>query len=115
VERLVALHTDPPGATAYLDGEKVGITPCEAPYTWYGTRDLVLELRGYHLVREQIRLAPPWWQIPPIDFITDALIPFTIRDRLSISHVLEQAPVSREERDEVLRRAEELRRKAGEP
>ncbi len=115
VERLMAIHSDPPGAAVYLDGEKVGTTPCEVTYTWYGTRDLVLELRGYTLVRQQVTLSPPWWQIIPLDFLTDVVIPITIHDRLSVSYVLEEAPVSQEAVDTVLQRAEELRKKALEP
>lgn len=112
VERLIAIHSDPPGAAVYLDGEKVGTTPCEVSYVWYGTRDLILELRGYTLVREQIVLNPPWWQIIPLDLVTDIVIPFTIRDRIAVSYTLETAPVSREEVNTVLQRANELRLKA---
>lgn len=115
VERFLAIHSDPPGAAAYLDGEKVGTTPCEVPYTWYGTRDLVLELRGYTLIRQQVVLNPPWWQIIPLDFVTDVLLPFPVRDRLAVSFLLEQAPVSREEVDAVLQKADELRKKAEAP
>jgi hypothetical protein len=113
VERFLAIHSDPPGAAVYLDGEKVGTTPCDIPYIWYGTRDLILELRGYTLIREQVTLSPPWWQIIPLDLITDIVIPFTIRDRMAVSYTLETAPVSREEVDTVLKRAAELRAKAG--
>lgn len=112
VERLLAVHSDPPGAAVYLDGEKAGTTPCEIAYTWYGTRTLVLELRGFTLVRQDVVLSPPWWQIIPIDFITDVLIPMTITDRLSVSYTLDPAPVSPEEVHTVLERADELRRKA---
>jgi hypothetical protein len=115
VERLIAIHSDPPGAAVYLDGEKAGTTPCEVPYIWYGTRSIVLELRGFTLVRQDVVLSPPWWQITPMDFITDVLIPFTFRDRLSVSYVLDPAPVSPEEKDAVLERADELRKKALSP
>jgi len=115
VERLVAIYSDPPGAAVYLDGDKVGTTPCEVSYIWYGTRDLVLELRGYTLIRQQVVLNPPWWQIIPLDLVTDVVIPFTIRDRLAVSYTLETAPVSREEVDAVLQKAYELRKKAEAP
>jgi len=115
VERLLAIQSDPPGAAAYLDGEKVGTTPCEVPYTWYGTRLLVLELRGFNLVRREVVLNPPWWQIIPIDFITDILIPITIRDRMSVSYTLDPAPASPEEVDAVLERAAELRKRSVPP
>jgi hypothetical protein len=115
VERLLAVHSDPPGAAVYLDGEKVGTTPCEVTYVWYGTRDLILELRGYTLIRQQVTLNPPWWQITPLDFVTDVVIPVTLRDRMAVSYTMEQAPVTREEVDVVLQRAEELRRKSQAP
>ena len=115
VERLLAIQSDPPGAAAYLDGEKVGTTPCEVPYTWYGTRVLVLELRGFTLVRKEIELNPPWWQIVPIDFITDILFPLTIRDRMSVTYTLDPAPASPEEVDAVLERADELRKRSAPP
>lgn len=112
VERLLAVHSDPPGASVYLDGEKVGTTPCEIPYLWYGTRDLILELRGFTLVRQQVTLNPPWWQITPLDFVTDVVVPITLHDRMSVSYTLDTAPVTRQEVDAVLERADELRKKA---
>jgi hypothetical protein len=115
VERLLAVHSDPPGAAVYLDGEKAGTTPCEISYTWYGTRVLVLEIRGYSLVRQEVVLNPPWWQIIPVDFITDVVLPFTFRDRMSVSYVLEPAPISPEQVEAVLERAAELRKKATPP
>src|SRR4026208_1442272 len=115
VERILAIQSDPPGAAAYLDGEKVGTTPCEVPYTWYGTRILVLELRGFNLVRQEIVLNPPWWQLVPIDFITDVMIPMTIRDRMSVSFTLDPAPAPPGEVDAVLERADELRKRAVPP
>jgi|SRR6185295_16871287 len=115
VERLLAIHSDPPGAAVYVDGEKVGTTPCEISYTWYGTRLVVLELRGYSLVRQEVVLSPPWWQVIPVDFITDILIPITIRDRMSVSYVLDPAPPSPEEKDALLERADELRKRSLRP
>jgi hypothetical protein len=112
VERFLAVQSDPPGAAVYVDGEKVGTTPCEVSYVWYGTRVVLLELRGYSLVRREVVLNPPWWQLIPIDLVTDVLVPFTIRDRQLFSAVLEEAPVSQEQVDAVVERAAELRAQA---
>ncbi|HVR87319.1 MAG TPA: PEGA domain-containing protein [Planctomycetota bacterium] len=112
VDRFLSINSDPPGAAAYLDGEKVGTTPCEVRYVWYGTRDLILELRGYTLIRQQVTLSPPWWQIIPLDLLTDVVLPFTLRDRMAVSYTMELAPVTREEVDTVLQRADELRKKS---
>jgi len=115
VDRFLTIHSDPPGAAVYLDGEKIGTTPCEVTYVWYGTRDLILDLRGYTLVRQQVTLSAPWWQIPPLDFMTDIVIPITIHDRTVVSYYLEPAPVSQEAVDAVMQRADELRKKAALP
>ncbi len=115
VERLVAVRTDPPGATLYVDGEKAGETPCEVRYVWYGTREIALERRGFMSVRESVVLRPPWWQIFPLDFVTDVLLPFTVTDRVELEYVLRPAPASAAEREEALRRAAELREKAEGP
>ncbi len=112
VERYIALRSEPAGADVYLDGEKMGQTPIDIPYLWYGTREVILEKRGYREIRERVALHPPWWQYPVFDFVTDVLIPFTITDREEFSFHLERAPLSREEIDETLKRAEETRAKA---
>jgi hypothetical protein len=113
VERFVSVRSEPPGATVYVDDEKVGVTPCDVKYTWYGKREIVLVLEKHRPVREIVSLDPPWWQVFPLDFITDVLVPFTITDRVDLSYTLPPASTSREEREEVRRRAEELRRRAG--
>jgi hypothetical protein len=112
VERYIALRSEPSGADVYVDGDKVGQTPIDVPYVWYGTREILLEKRGYREIRERVALNPPWWQYPGLDFITDVLLPFTITDREEFSFHLERAPLTREEIGEVLRRAEETKAKA---
>ena len=112
VERYMALRSEPSGADVYVDGDKVGQTPLDVPYVWYGTREIILEKRGYREIRERVALNPPWWQYPGLDFVTDVLIPFTITDREEFSFHLERAPLTREEIGEVLKRAEETKKKS---
>ena len=112
VDRLISLRSEPSGADVYVDGEKRGQTPLDVPYLWYGTREILLEKRGYREIRERVALNPPWWQYPGLDFVTEVLLPFTITDREEFSFTLERAPLSREEIDGVLRRAEETRARA---
>ena len=112
VERLIAVRSEPGGADVYVDGEKIGQTPLDVPYIWYGTREIILEKRGYREIRERVALNPPWWQYPGLDLITDVLLPFTITDREEFSFHLERAPLTREEIAEVLKRAEETKAKS---
>ena len=114
VERLVIVRSEPP-ATVILDEKTIGTTPVEIPYTWYGKRELTLERPGYRRIREIIVLNAPWWQIFPLDFITDVIVPFTLHDHVTFDYTLEPLPPPGDEREEVLRRAAEMREKAGVP
>jgi len=115
VERFIEVKSEPPGAVVTLDDVRIGVTPVEIPYVWYGKRLLTVDLPGYVRVREILVLDPPWWQIIPMDFITDVLVPFTLTDRVEYAYALEKAEVSQGEVEAVLKRAAELREKAGAP
>lgn len=116
VERFFVVKSDPPGATVMLDDQKVGETPVQVPYTWYGKRFLAVDLKGYTQVRETIALNPPWWQYFPLDFITDVLLPATLTDRSEFSYTLEKAAAEpNKELEDVKKRAADLREKAGGP
>jgi hypothetical protein len=116
VERFISVRSDPPGAIVTLDDQKIGPTPVEIPYTWYGMRLLSVDLPGYTPVRETIALNPPWWQFPPIDFITDVLVPATITDRTEFSYFLEKVTAQPDKELEAVKgRAAELREKAAGP
>jgi PEGA domain-containing protein len=115
VERILTVKSDPPGAAVYVDGERAGETPCDVQYTWYGTRTVTLERDGFVSVSRHVELNTPWWQIFPIDFVTDVIIPFTIRDRSEVHFLLEREPGGPVDVDAVRRRAEELREKTKQP
>jgi TonB family protein len=51
---LLAVRTNPPGATARLDGRKIGVTPLEAGFIKPGSHDLRIELKGYITQARQI-------------------------------------------------------------
>ena len=111
VERLVTVRSDPPGAVVKLDDEEIGLTPCEFEYSWYGTREISVELPGHRSIRRLVELPPPWWQFFPFDFLTDVVVPFTIRDRVNLRCSLDPEPATREEAKGVLKRAAEGRRR----
>ena len=114
VERLVIVRSEPP-ATVILDRKVIGTTPVKIPYTWYGKRELTLELKGYQRIREIIVLNAPWWQFFPLDFVTDVLLPFRLHDHVTFDYTLQPLPSPEGERDEVMRRAAEMREKLGIP
>lgn len=110
IERKMVLRSDPPGAVAYVDDEKIGATPCEVPFTYYGTRQVVLEYEksafsranggavppafqnGFRRVVADAELRAPWWSWPGIGFIPELFFPFTVVDRQEFDYVLAPAP-----------------------
>ncbi len=80
VERKLVLKTDPPGAAVYVDGVPVGESPVELPFSHYGGKRIVFRLTGHATVTDAVVLRTPWYQIFPIDFVADVLIPWTIHD-----------------------------------
>jgi len=115
VERILTVKSEPPGATVFVDGDRAGETPCDVKFTWYGTRTVTLEKAGFVSVSREVDLRTPWWQIFPLDFFTDVLIPFTITDRTEVQFLLQEEPKVEVDVDAVRKRAAELKEKANQP
>ncbi len=116
VERRLTIRTDPPGARVYIDDYEIGTAPCSTHFTYYGTRKIRLVKDGYQTKTFYQPIPPPWYQIPPFDFVTENLIPGTIRDHRTLAYQLEPELIVPEK--ELRRRAEAMReqvsREAGE-
>ncbi|XZE54456.1 PEGA domain-containing protein [Planctomycetaceae bacterium SH139] len=107
VRRRLLVRTNPPGALVSVDNQVIGTSPAASSFTYYGTRDFRVELDGYRTETIRRQLRPPWYELPPLDFIVETLWPFEIRDERIIDIELvpqELAPV-----DTILTRAESLR------
>jgi hypothetical protein len=115
VERLLVIRSQPTGAEVYIDGEKRGVTPHTEKYAYYGTREVTLAKKGYRTYRQNIVLNAPWWQVFPMDLLTDVALPFTITDRVDLEVPLEKEPAGAGAFQETLKRAEEARAKANAP
>lgn len=85
VTRRLFLVTDPPGATVILDGHEVGRTPYQEEFISYGVRRLELEMPGYTRRVELLDVDNPWWQVFPLDLVTDLLFPWNIQDDRTFS------------------------------
>jgi len=135
VERKMVLRSDPPGAVAYVDDERVGVTPCETPFSHYGTRRVVLEYHresflkanggvappgfeaGFQRVEADAPLGIPWYQWPVFDLITEIAIPFTLTDAQVFDYALAPAdplPTRPEDREALDRRKADLLERARE-
>jgi hypothetical protein len=109
VERFIYINSKPDGATCYIDGKKVGRTPCKIKFIWYGKREIFLEREGYKSIRRIESINPPWYQIFPIDFITDVVIPFKIRDERRFFYRFK--PQERLDPEGLKRRASEFKKR----
>ena len=95
MSRKLFLVTDPPGARVTVDGHVVGTTPYASEFLSYGTRRVELELDGHERRVELVDVGLPWWQVFPLDLVTDLLLPWTIEDHRRFAFTLE--PIDAEE------------------
>ena len=109
VRRTLTIDTDPQGAIVTLNDEEIGATPVSRDFLWYGDYDVVLRKKGYVTLHDHVVVHPPWYQLPPFDFIADVLWPGRIHDQRHASFKLE--PWTPPTHDEVVERAMELREK----
>ena len=107
VRRRMTIVSNPPGAMVYVDDYPVGLTPVSTAFTYYGTRSVKLVKDGFEQVSEKHTFSPPWYQIPPIDFLSENLWPFETRDERVLNFQL--APQRIVPTEELLSRAEGMR------
>ena len=103
VVRTISVTTDPPGARVFLDSVEIGVSPAEAPFLHYGTREILVRASGCASVRRALAIRPPWYQWPGLNFVFEVLWPWTIHDR-RVFHV-DLPPAAEEDVDALLRRA----------
>ncbi|MBN1443335.1 MAG: PEGA domain-containing protein [Planctomycetes bacterium] len=86
VERLLQVRSEPSGADVYLNGRKLEEpTPVDHPFSFYGTVSVVVRHEGHESRRVLETLSPPWYEIFPLDFFAEFLVPWKLRDH----HLLE--------------------------
>jgi len=107
VRRRMTIRTDPPGAVVKVDHHEIGRTPVSAPFVYYGTRQVQLVKDGYETLTVQQPIGLPWYQIPPLDFITENLLPWEIRDEREFQFAMQ--PTRNVPTEELMGRAEQLR------
>ena len=107
VQRRMTIRTNPPGALVYVDDYEIGTTPISHNFTYYGTRKIRLVKDGYETLTVMQPIAAPWYQIPPLDFFSENLVPGEIRDRRTLTYQLRPQMVVPP--DQLLGRAESLR------
>jgi hypothetical protein len=107
VERRLTVRSNPPGALVYVDDYEIGTTPVSTDFTYYGTRKIRLVKDGYETLTVLQPISTPWYEYPPLDFISENFIPGKIRDQRVLDYQLK--PQVLVPTDQLVSRAEGLR------
>lgn len=107
VQRRLTIRSNPPGARVYVGDEEIGTTPVSTDFVYYGTRKIRLVKDGYETLVVNQPIPTPWYQIPPLDFVSENLVPGEIRDERVVNYQL--VPLVQVPSDQLLGRAEQLR------
>ena len=111
VRRRLMVRSNPPGAMVYVDNQLIGTTPCATDFVYYGTREVRLVKPGFETLTVSQPIPTPWFQIPPLDFVSENLNPRKIQDYRTISYNMVPSVIVPTE--QLLGRAEELRQATG--
>lgn len=107
VRRRLAVRSNPPGAIVFVDNQQIGTTPCSVDFTYYGTREIRLVKPGYETLTVNQPIPTPWYQIPPVDFVSENLWPTKIMDHRTVAFNLQPQVIVPTE--QLLERANQLR------
>ena len=108
VERRMVINTEPPGAVVFDEtGQPIGASPKDKTFIYYGTYHFRLAKDGYETLEVDQPVVAPWYEYFGLDFISENLIPWTIRDVRRFDYVL-QRPQPKAH-DEVLREGTQLK------
>lgn len=117
VERRMVITTEPFGALVYDERNvPLSASPADRPFTYYGKYRFKIVKDGYEtlVVDEDVR--PPWYEWIGLDFVSETLIPWTLRDVRRFHYQLKNAVVVSPE--DVLKQGTPLRERGlitGEP
>ncbi len=123
VTRSITVKTNPSNALVYIDNKLIGESPVTMPFTFYGTRKIMIERKDEDgvLTHERTiafeKIKAPVYEIFPLDFFSEIVWPFKIKDDQVLSYnLVELEPLSIKERQaKMLKNAEELRQRVGAP
>ncbi|NDC52880.1 MAG: PEGA domain-containing protein [Planctomycetia bacterium] len=111
VQRRMTIRSSPPGALVYVDDYQVGTTPVSTDFIYYGTRKIRLVKDGFETLTVRQPFPIPWYQVFPLDFVTENLWPAEIRDERVVD--LAMTPQTATPPEAVVARAEQARASAG--
>ncbi len=121
VERALVITSEPSGAEVTVNQQWKGTTPFVVPFKHYGVYDIWIEHPGIEENGRMIQFYPlhvgepvkaPAYQYAGVDFVTEVLLPTTLRDQHTLHYTLERVAQA-DNLDDVLARAQQLRQASG--
>src|SRR5262249_21529931 len=106
----------PVTAQVLRNNQIAGFAPVDDSFVYYGKHRFTLIADGYQTLHVIQPVRAPWWEIPPLAFITENLIPFKILAIRRFSYPMQ--PLQTVPPGEVLQRGTVLREQGqtlGEP
>jgi len=111
VRRTMTINTAPvSGARVLVNDEDVGVSPVAVDFLWYGDYDVIVRHPDYETLHTHWRIPAPWYQLPPIDIVSEVMLPVTLHDRHEQTFTLNERTLPT--RDELIQRADETRETA---
>jgi hypothetical protein len=107
VDRRFIIESNVPNAQVFIDDRPVGAAPAHAAFEYYGKYKVTLIQPGYEPLTELVHVTAPWYAYPPLDFLTEVVWPFHIRDTRRYYFELHEATKTRVE--DLVNNAEALR------
>jgi len=93
VERSYLITTDPPGAIVYENDHPIGAAPVDRPFVYYGKYRYTIVRDGCQTLVVDENLRAPFYEYPLVDFVSENMLPFTIRDKRHFHYVLPPMPI----------------------
>ncbi|MFA4986190.1 MAG: PEGA domain-containing protein [Candidatus Brocadiia bacterium] len=112
VKRTVTIESIPSGAEVFLDGKLVGNTPLSLAFTYYGNHHIRIVKEGYTTLLGTLALKAPMYDKPGIDFFSENIVPWTIRDDHAAVFTL--FPEEKADAAEAVKKARDFSRKSDE-
>jgi hypothetical protein len=107
VERRYVITSEPPGAIVLRNGQNIGAAPADDHFVYYGHYHFTLIHDGYETLQVDQDIPAPWYEYPGLDFISENLIPWKIRDVRRFCYGLK--PLQQPNIDQLLNRGTGLR------
>ena len=109
VSRRLTIRSDPPGALVEVDGKRVGVAPVALDFTYYGTREISLSLPGYDTMTVQQPIPVPFYQLFPVDFVSNHFLPQHVTDRHDFTYKLARRQIRIDDELNLIGRARNFR------